>query len=162
KEIQRDEEGDLLSCLLDTARTAELTYLSGMARASIHPETGSWSLPLQRQIAWLSNTDDQSMPPEGIAKASAHSRSGRMPKAREVKDVYDKILELMPRANKDVLDADGNVTIPHETHRRYRRQVIDSIRDVVNVPQVPELALAAGDWLCQMYQQQKSEGDYVL
>ena len=162
KELQRHGEADLLNCFLDTARTAELTDLSGMARASIHPETGSWSLPLRRQVAWLSNADDQSTPPEGIARSSSESKSSRMPKAHEIKEVYNRILPLIPRANRDVVDEEGNVTIPHEQHRRYRNQVVESVRDVIAAPDVPELAAAFGEWLCQMFRQKKSEGVYTL
>lgn len=161
-DLQRHQETDLLTCLLETARVAELTQLSGMARASTNPETGSWSLPLQRQVAWLSNTDDESRPPEGLASNSGVPKVGLLPKAIEVKEVYDKLLPLIPRTNKDVLDEDGNLKIPHETHRRYRQAVIDGVRDVIAMPHTPELATALGDWLQQMLRMKKAEGVYAF
>jgi len=162
RDLQRHEEADLLTCLLETARAAELTYLAGMARASTDPETGSWSLPLQRQLAWLSNTDDESRPPDGLARNSGVSKVGRLPKAIEVKEVYGKLLPLIPRTNKDVLDEDGNVKIPRETHRRYRQTVIDGVRNVIEMPNTPELATALGDWLQQMLRMKKWEGVYAF
>ena len=162
KYLQAHDDADLLDCLLDTAGVAQLTTLSGMARASLDPETGSWSLPLQRQIAWLSNANDTSESPRKDPAHLPASRRRRMPRAKELRTVYETILPLMPRANKDVLDEEGQVAIPHETHRRYRHTVIESIRNVISQDDVPELGKAMGEWVCQMYNLQKSEGTYVL
>lgn len=162
KEIQSQGDADLLDCLLDTAEVSQLTSLSSMARASLHPETGSWSLLLQRQMAWLSNTDDFSEPQRKNQTQLTRSSRTRMPRAKELRTIYEDMLPLMPRANKDVLDQEGKVDIPHETHRRYRHKVIERIRSIVSTDDVPELAKAMGEWVCQMYSLQKSEGTYVL
>lgn len=162
KDFQAHGDADLLDCLLDTAGVAQLTSLSGMARASLHPETGSWSLPLQRQVAWLSNADDPSEPARTDPAHLPDSRRERMPRAKELRTVYEAILPLMPRDNKDVLDEEGEVVIPHETHRRYRHKVKESIETIISQEDVPELGKALGQWARQMYNLQKSEGTYVL
>lgn len=152
----------LLDCLLETARVAQLVELSGLARASTDPETGSWSLPLVRQIAWLKNADDPTPPVEEEVEDNYGVSISRAPTIQEVKEIYERLRSLIPQAYRDVKNKDGAIFVPYEQHRRYRAKVVREVQQLIQDSDVPDLGKALGEWLCQMLMNKKGKGSYTL
>ncbi|MGY6587342.1 MAG: hypothetical protein ACXIUB_03545 [Wenzhouxiangella sp.] len=158
-----NKETDVLGCLLQTVSMENRIRFSSLARHALDPSLGSWSLPLDRQVALLRNMPDASKRVTDVGSRDRRYSPIVAPDRKSIREAYSNVMGQIPASGRKIRDEFGNLLIPPATWRRYRRRVISRLRrTVAENKDVPELGRAFALWAITMLKRTRGPGDYVL